>query len=63
MGFFLYQVLPLEMTIPADNYEVIKFFAIIVLGAMGAVLVISVLAFIFGKAWQDLKEWWEWHRW
>ena len=50
------------MTIPADNYEVIKFFAIIVFGAMGAVLVISLLAWIFGKAWRDLKEWWEWRR-
>lgn len=50
------------MPTPADNFEVIKFFAIIVLGAMGAVLVISLLAWIFGKAWRDLKEWWEWHR-
>jgi hypothetical protein len=50
------------MNLPGDNLEVIKFFVLIVLGAMGAVLVFSLLAWIFGKAWRDLCEWWEANR-
>ena len=61
-GIFIYQVLPLKMTLPADNLEVIKYLVLIVVGAIGLVLTMALLSLIFGNAWRDLKEWWEQRR-